>query len=224
MKKRKQNKKKIVGLTGGFGTGKSTVARMFGLFGARIIDADKISHGLIKPREEACRKIIRLFGKEILTKFGIINRRKLAGIVFSDRKSLAKINKIMHPAIIRRMKQEIKSAKEDIVVLDAPLLLETGLDRLVDTVVVVNANLDNQIKRIQKRAALSKSEIIARIKSQIPLKKKLHLADFVIDNNGTIQNTRKQVALVHCNIKFCQCTKRGCGGERPPRLGGAQRT
>lgn len=204
MKKRKQNKKKIVGITGGFGTGKSTVARMFGHFGARIIDADKISQDLIKPREEICRKITRFFGKEILNKFGFINRRKLAGIVFGDGKSLAKFNKIMHPAIIRRMKHQMKSAKEDIVVLDAPLLLETGLDRLVDTVVVVDANLGNQIKRIQKRAALSKSEIIARIKSQIPLKKKLHLADFVIDNNGSVQNTRKQVVLVWLRIKLTE--------------------
>ena len=196
MKKRKQNKKKIVGLTGGFGSGKSTVARMFGRFGARIIDADKISHDLIKPREEAYRKVICLFGKEILTKSGLINRRKLAAIVFNDKKTLAEFNKIMHPAIIRRIKQEIKSAKEGIVVLDAPLLVETGLDKLVDTVVVVNAEVSKQIKRIQKRAKLPKSEIIARIKSQIPLKRKLLLADFVIDNNGTVGNTRKQLELL----------------------------
>ena len=196
MKKRKQSKKKIFGLTGGFGTGKSTVARMFRSFGALVIDADLISRDLIKPRAEAYRKIIRLFGKGILSKSGIINRRKLAGIVFSDKKSLEKFNQIMHPAIIRRMKREIKNAKEDIVVLDAPLLLETRLDRFVDTVLVVKANFANQLSRIQKKTSLSKSEIIARIKSQSPLKEKLRLADFVIDNNGTVQNTRKQVALI----------------------------
>jgi dephospho-CoA kinase len=196
MKKQKQNKKLIVGLTGGFGTGKSTVAGMLRSSGARVIDADRLSHGLIKLRGQVYKDIIRLFGKGICGEKGIISRRKLGEIVFKDKSSLIKFNKIMHPAIISLMKLKIKEARERVVVLDAPLLIETGLDRFVDKVVVVKASLDNQIRRAQKKSALTKAGIILRIKSQIPLKVKLRLADFVIDNNGTVENTRKQVALI----------------------------
>jgi dephospho-CoA kinase len=196
MKKRKQNKKLIVGLTGGFGTGKSTVAGMLRSSGARVIDADRISHSLIKPGEKVCKDIIRLFGKGICAGSGVINRRKLAEKVFKDEILLAKFNEIMHPAIINLMMRNIKDAKEDLVVLDAPLLFETRLDRIVDKVVVVKASLKNQILRAQKKFHLSRADIILRIKSQIPLKEKLRLADFVIDNNGTVENTRKQVVLI----------------------------
>jgi dephospho-CoA kinase len=197
MKKRKRNKKLIIGLTGSFGTGKSTVAGMLRALGARIIDADRISHGLInKPQEKVYKDIIRLFGKGICAGNGVIDRRKLAEKVFRDENNLAKFNEIMHPAIINSMMRRIKDGKEKIVVLDAPLLFETRLDRVVDKVVVVKASLENQIARVQKKRGLSKADIILRIKSQIPLKEKLRLADFVIDNNGTVANTRKQVALI----------------------------
>jgi len=196
MRKPKPSNQRVIGLTGSFGTGKSTVAKILRSCGALVIDADKISHGLIKPDGAAYSRVIRLLGKRIVNSQGIINRGKLAGIVFSDKKSLAEFNKIMHPAVIRRMKQEIKEAKEKIVVLDAPLLIETGLNKLVDSVVVVKASLANQLKRVQKKRGLSRPEIIARIRAQIPLKEKLRSADFVIDNNGTLSNTRKQVALI----------------------------
>jgi len=188
--------KKVIGLTGGFGTGKSTVAEMFKAQGCRVIDADRIGRELIAPGGAAYKEIIRVFGGGIAAKDGRINRAKLGRIVFADRKVLERFNRIMHPRIIAEMKRQIKDAKEDVVVLDAPLLLETGLDRSVDVIVVVRASLDNQIKRLRKRTGLSTPQIIARIQSQLPLQKKLGLADFVIDNNGTIQDTRKQVALI----------------------------
>jgi dephospho-CoA kinase len=196
MKKQKLNKKVLVGLTGGFGTGKSTVAGMFKESGARVIDADRLSRGFLKPGTGVYKKILRLFGKKIADRSGIVDRRKLGKIVFSDKKSLAALGRIMHPAIIREMKLEIKKAKENIVVMDAPLLFEAGLENSVDKVVVVKASRANQIKRARKKTGLSKAEIVARIKSQIPLKNKLRLADFVIDNNKTVRNTRKQVALI----------------------------
>ncbi|MCX5708550.1 MAG: dephospho-CoA kinase [Candidatus Omnitrophica bacterium] len=196
MKKRKQNKKLIVGLTGSFGTGKSTVAGMLRTSATRVIDADRISHDLIKPHGKVYKNIIRLLGKGIAGKNGVINRRDLGKKVFSSRNYLVKFNKIMHPAIISKIQLRIKKAKEEVVILDAPLLFETGLVRIADKVVVVKASLDNQIRRVQKKSGLSKAEIILRIKSQIPLKEKLRLADFVIDNNGTVANTRKQAVLI----------------------------
>ncbi|MFH0828040.1 MAG: dephospho-CoA kinase [Candidatus Omnitrophota bacterium] len=196
MKRRPRSSKKIIGLTGGFGTGKSTVAGILRSFGAKVIDADKISHGLFNGRTDARGKVIRAFGKGILGKHGEISRRKLAGIVFNDKKSLIKLNKIMHPAVISRIKLEIKNAKEELVVLDAPLLIEAKLDKLVDIVVVVKAGINNQIARAQKKSSFSRAEIIARIRAQMPLREKLRLADFIIDNNGTKKDTRKQVALI----------------------------
>ncbi len=196
MKKRKPGKKLVIGLTGSFGTGKSTVAKMFKSFGCRVIDADRISRDLLKPGREVYRRVIRVFGKAIVGKNGRIERRKLAGMVFSDKRVLDRFNRLIHPEIIRQIKLQVKSAGEEVVVLDAPLLMEKNLDRLADAVVVVKASLINQIKRIKKRSGLSKSEITARISSQSPLKEKLGKADFVIDNNGTIENTRKQVALI----------------------------
>ena len=196
MEKRSRSTKKIIGLTGGFGTGKTTVAGILRSFGAGIIDADKISHDLLNSRTDTRGKVIRAFGREILDMHGKINRRKLAGIIFSDKKSLIKLNKIMHPAVINRIKQEIKKSKEEVVVLDAPLLIETKLNKLVDIVVVVKAGINKQIARAQKKAAHSRAEIIARIRAQMPLKEKLRFADFIIDNNGTKKDTRKQVALI----------------------------
>jgi dephospho-CoA kinase len=196
MKKRKRNKKLIVGLTGSFGTGKSTVAGMLRSSSTMVIDADRISHDLIKPGGQIYRDIIRLFGKGICLKKGIISRRKLGEIVFKNKNALAEFNEIVHPAIINKIQLRIKKAKERVVILDAPLLFETGLDRISDKIVVVKSSLDKQIRRVEKKSGLSKPEIILRIKSQIPLKEKLRLADFVIDNNGTVANTRKQAVLI----------------------------
>jgi dephospho-CoA kinase len=196
MKKLKRNKKLVIGLTGSFATGKSTVAKMFKSSGVEVIDADMVGRGLIKPGSSVYRKTIRLFGRGIADRSGNIRRPELARIVFSDKKALDRFNRIIHPAIIREIKRRVKSSVEKVVILDAPLLLEKKLDMITDGVIVVKASLDKQIRRAQKRSAISKSEIIARIQSQIPLKKKLGLADFIIDNNGTIGNTRKQVALI----------------------------
>ena len=196
MKKLKLNKKKLIGLTGGFSTGKSTVARILRSYGDRVIDADRISHGLLKPGSKIYKKVIRLFGKRIVTERGNIDRRKLSGIVFGDKRKLSRFNKIMHPEILQRIQEAVKGAGSGIVVVDAPLLMETGLNKSVDLVVVVKASKKNQLERARKRTGLSRPQIIARIRAQMPLKEKLRNADFVIDNNGTVSDTRKQVALI----------------------------
>lgn len=173
-------------------TGKSTVARIFQSFGARVIDADSLAHRFIGPKGPAYKKIVGLFGKSILKKGGRINRRKIAGLVFQDPGLLKKLNRIVHPPVIKFIKEKAQEAKEEIVVLDLPLLFEAGLEKFVDKVIVVKASRQAQLKRALQKRRLNKKEILTRIKAQMPLSRKVRLADFVIDNNGTVSKTKKQ--------------------------------
>lgn len=192
----KRQKQIILGLTGSFGSGKTTVARIFKSFGAQIIDADKLAHGCIAPGSPAYEKIIHAFGNGILDKDGRIDRKKLSDIVFNDINLLIKLNSIIHPQVIRIIKAKINSSKSKVIVLDAPLLLEAGLKGLVDKLLVVKITRARQLKRIQNKTSLSKQDILKRIKSQIPLPQKVRLADFVIDNSATLSETMKQVEQI----------------------------
>jgi dephospho-CoA kinase len=194
MKKRLKNKNKlIIGLTGGFGTGKTTVAGLLRSKGIKVIDADAIGHRLLKPGTQVYAAIVRRFGSDVLQRDGNIDRGALSRVVFSKDSCLAALNRIIHPEIIRIIKNEISLVRKGVVVLDAPLLLEVGFQRFVDKVVVVTASRLNQVKRAQAGMRLSKAAVIRRIRSQIPLQDKVRMADFVIDNNGTKGSLRKRV-------------------------------
>lgn len=193
--KQKPNKKKmVIGITGSFGSGKTTVARIFKSYGATVIDADKIAHQIIKPQSPLYRKIVKALGKGILKKDRTVNRKKIARIVFKNRPLLKKLQRLMHPQIICEIKKQIQKARTKIVVLDAPLLIEAGLRKMLDKLMVVTIKRKEQIKRIQQRTGLSNAEILSRIKSQIPLSVKVRMADFVIDNSGTRAKVRKAIA------------------------------
>lgn len=197
MKRQGQDKKQIIlGLSGSFGSGKSTVARIFRAFGAYIIDADKLAHNCISPGTSAYKRIIRVFGKDILNKNKAIERRKLAALVFNNRNLLLRLNDIVHPQVIRTIKSKIKSSRAKIIVLDAPLLLEAGLRGIVDKLIVVKITREKQIERIQDKTSLDKADILKRIKSQIPLSRKARLADFIIDNSATLRETKKQIEQI----------------------------
>lgn len=194
MKKRGRDKKKvIVGLTGSFASGKSTVAGLFRSFGARVIDADKIAHSLARPGSEIYKRIIDIFGRGILKDSGMIDRAKLARIVFGNKRLLKRLNKAVHPAVIRIIKKKIDSTTGKVIVLDAPLLMEAGLEGVADKLIVVTVTPKKQIERARRRTGLGRLDILKRINAQIPLSRKVRLADFIIDNNGTVKETRKQV-------------------------------
>ncbi|MCX5705323.1 MAG: dephospho-CoA kinase [Candidatus Omnitrophica bacterium] len=193
MSRQRKEIKVVIGLTGSFGSGKSTVAGIFKKGRACVIDADSLAHECLRPGSAAYKKIISIFGKGILCANKMIDRKRLGEGVFNDHRLLLKLNSIIHPEVIRRIRRSVRAAKSGLIVLDAPLLIEAGLHKEVDKVVVVAANQNNQIKRLQRRCSLNRAGILKRINSQIPLKKKISIADFVIDNDGSLAQTKKQV-------------------------------
>lgn len=182
----------VIGITGNFGVGKTTVANMFRRLGARLIDADKIAHTIIKPHTYIYKQIITCFGKKVLV--GIyISRKRLAREIFSDKKKLKRLNKITHPKILKIIKNIIKKTTDnEILVIDAALLIESGLLPWVDRLVVVKSKPKIQIQRL-KMSGLTAGQIRRRLSVQLPQNEKVCLADFVIDNSGRRTQTEKQV-------------------------------
>ena len=192
----KQNQHKIViGITGSFACGKSTVARMFKTKASEVIDADKVAHEASRQGGAVYSKIVSFFGKGILKKNKNIDRAKLAGIVFVNSSALKKLNRMVHPAVIKEIFRRVKNSKKKIVILDAPLIIESGLRSLVDKLVVVTVKPGQQFSRSRLRF-LNKSEITKRIKSQISQNAKARFANFIIDNSGLMSETRKQVSEI----------------------------
>lgn len=185
-----------MGLTGGFGSGKSTVAALLRAPFVRIIDADAIARQLLVPGSTVYERLVRAFGGDILGPAGRIDRARLAERAFSCPGALLKLNRLMHPEIISVIKRQIRGAGKKIVILDAPLLIEAGLHRITDLLIVVTADLETQVTRLMRTRRLTRSQIMKRIKSQMPLARKVRLADFVIDNSGSRKDTKAQVAQI----------------------------
>jgi len=208
MKRQRPNKRKIIlGVTGSFGSGKTTVARQLSHLGAKIIDADKIAHRIIKPGNRIYERIVKTFGKYILKDGRTIDRHKLSRIVFNNKNALKKLNSIMHPEIIRIIRRQIKTTRSRVVALDAPLLIEAGLENIVDRLIVVKVNRKKQIERLLDKTSLSRTSILKRIHRQVPLSKKVRLADFVIDNSGTLGETKRQVENIYKNMNLSLAAK-----------------
>lgn len=184
----------LVGLTGGVATGKSTVAKMFKQCGAVVIDADELAHAVVKPGKPAWRQIVKTFGKAVLNPDRTLNRRELGAIVFRSHTKLRQLEHIIHPRVAREQmrlaKQATKKDPQAVVIYDVPLLFEVGIDKRVDNIIVVTADRNTQIARLKKRNGLSRAEAIRRIRTQMPLSKKIRLADIAID--GTL---RRQDAM-----------------------------
>ena len=194
---------KVIGLTGGFGSGKTTVASIFRSLGARVLDADRVAHDAIRKGKPAHKAIVSAFGDAMLNGHGDIDRKKLAAIVFSNRQCLTKLNRIVHPVVIAHIKKEIrKFSGKKVVIIDAPLLIEARCLDLVDKLVVVAASRKKQVARCMKKFGMSRGEVLKRIRNQAPLKYKVKAADFVINNDGAIAETKKQVRKVWRKIAW----------------------
>ncbi|SMO34218.1 dephospho-CoA kinase [Melghirimyces algeriensis] len=187
----------VLGLTGGIATGKSTVSRMLQNRGAVIIDADQTARDVVKPGTEGYRKVRERFGDDVFGPEGFLNRKALREIVFRDANARKDLNEILHPLIIRKMKEEVDRWKQaDVkhpIVLDVPLLIEENLTDLVDSVVVVYIPEELQLKRLMDREGISADEARRMIKAQMPIEDKKVFADVLIDNSGSRADTERQV-------------------------------
>ena len=195
----------IVGLTGGVASGKTAVSRVLREEGAYIIDADQIARELVQPHKPAWNELVRAFGKEILQEDGSIHRRKLADKVFTDPEQRKVLNQILHPRIKEEMDRRIKEIRqkdpEAIVVIDAPLLVELGVYRKVDRLIVVTSTQMQQMERLKERDGRSPEEALRLFSSQMPVEEKVKLADFVIRNEGSLEETKKRAKEVFKELK-----------------------
>ena len=183
--RKKKYRKIIIGLTGQIAAGKDVVARILEKCGAYVIDADKIGHQVIEPQKKAWRGIIKTFGSKVLNKGGVINRKKLAKIVFANMESLKKLDSITHPEILRVIRDMIKRSKAPVVVVNAAILNELKLSSRVDKIIVVLADKKTRLRRLL-RIGKSRRDMLARMRSQASEAKYRRLGDIVITNNGTI--------------------------------------
>ena len=190
---------KVIGLTGGIATGKSTVSNMFKARGIPVLDADQIAHDLLERGTKVFQQIVDEFGEDVVSSTGCICRKTLGRIVFDDASKRERLNNIVHPEVKRIMCQQIdafKSSFEPVIVLDVPLLFESGFHTLCDYTVVVYTDEETQLKRLMKRNNLTQEEAMKRINAQMPLKDKVQLADWVIDNSSHLLETEKQVVAL----------------------------
>jgi dephospho-CoA kinase len=190
---------KILGLTGGIGSGKSMVARMFAQLGADVIDADQLARDVVEPGQPALEEIATAFGRDILWPDGRLNRSKLAGIIFADPAARARLNAITHPRIRERMDAAIATRRSGsgVLIVDIPLLYENDRTATVETVIVVWVDPVTQLRRLQERDGLRPEEARQRIAAQMPLDEKRARADVVIDNSGSREDTRRQVEAIY---------------------------
>lgn len=186
----------IIGLTGGIASGKSTVSAFLQDKGYTIIDADLAARMVVEVGQPAYLAIVEAFGKGILQENGQIDRAGLGSIIFNDQTKRNLLNGIVHPAVRSMMlshKDEAIENGKQTVIMDIPLLFESDLTWMVDRTIVVTVEEDVQLSRLMKRNELTEEEAASRISSQLPLREKAEKADAVIDNNGSVEDTLKQV-------------------------------
>ena len=187
---------KVIGLTGGIGSGKSTVSQFLQELGVVVLDADKVGHEAYLPGTETWRELVAAFGKEILTPDDNIDRKKLGGIVFSNPESLARLNQIVHPRMFEMMKERIEEYRRQgvkVVVLEAAILLEAKWTPLVDEVWVTVASESAVVERAKERTGLPEEQILARIRSQLSVEERIKHANVVIHNDGNLDELQKKV-------------------------------
>ena len=194
-----------VGLTGGIATGKSTVGRMFVALGCHLIDSDHITHELLQPGQPVHRAVVQAFGERILAADQTIDRKLLGEIVFNDPESRATLNRLVHPAVIQHQQSWLREVevqdRRGIAIVDAALMIEAGTYKNYDKLIVVTCPTEQQKRRLRLRSGLSEEQIETRIRSQMPIEEKAKYANFVIDNSGSLENTRHQVERVYEELR-----------------------
>jgi dephospho-CoA kinase len=181
-----------VGVTGGIGAGKSTVCNLFASHGRLVISADHIARSITDTDPSVRSRIQKEFGPATYLPNGQLNRKEIAAIVFSDKRKLAKLNAIVHPAVFAAIDQQLERATagsvKPYVVIEAALIFESGMESTLDYVIVVTADTEKSLMRVMQRDGLTREEVQRRMENQIPQEKKVRMADFVIKNDGTVES------------------------------------
>ena len=201
----KKRRYRIIGLTGGIGSGKSTAARRFVELGANVYHADEISRQALEPGTVCYQQVIDAFGDGIRTIDGLINRKALAAIVFADETKRARLNDIIHPYVIdqlfSRAERDLANQGNAIAVFEVPLLFESGLDAKMDRTVVVSSDEESRIRRVVARDGVSREQALARIHAQMPEEQKCLRADYILLNNGSLDDLIRQVDALYRTLK-----------------------
>ncbi|MBW2059372.1 MAG: dephospho-CoA kinase [Deltaproteobacteria bacterium] len=196
----------VVALTGGIATGKTTVARMFAEQGALVIDLDRLSRLVVEPHKPAWKEVVAAFGPTVVRQDGSLDRSRLARIIFRDPAKRKRLEQIVHPRVLeeyeKRLKEILDKGAEHVVIVDIPLLMEVGMQDDFEKVIVVYIPVESQLKRLIEREGLSEEEARAWLNSQISIEEKVALADFVIDNTGSIERTRRQVRRIYKTLRM----------------------
>jgi len=193
-----------IAVTGGAGSGKSTVVRMFKELGAAVLDADEVAREVVAVGTPAWEDLRRTWGPEFFLADGSLDRAKVAQRVFSDHEARRRLNDLIHPQVAQKIKERLKALERQgapLVMVEVPLLFEAGLERVYDRTVVVFADPQDQERRLEGRDHRPEEEIAGILKAQWPLKEKQALADYVVDNRGTLRNTRRQVEKIWRELK-----------------------
>ena len=185
----------LVGLTGGIGSGKSTVARMLEARGAVVFDADAMAREAVEPGTAGHDAVVDRFGANVLGPGGELDREALASIVFADPAARRDLEAIVHPEVRRLLAEgcEAYQGSDSVVVFSAPLLVETGMHTAFEVLIVVSAPVQTQVERLLRDRAMSEEQVRARIAAQAPLEEKAAVADVVVDNDGTLEDLRDRV-------------------------------
>jgi dephospho-CoA kinase len=194
----------LIGVTGGIACGKTEVCGVFRKKGAIILSGDEIGKEVVEKNKNVVKELVKTFGKEILNKNESLNRRKLGELAFASKQSKDKLNGIIHPYLLRELKKKIKNLRKigykDIVVVDAALIVEWGLQNELDHLIFVQSKREDKIKRLQKQKGYSRKEAVFRIKSQLPEITKKRLADFVIVNDKGLNELRKKTERIFSKL------------------------
>jgi len=195
----------IVGLTGGIASGKSTVAAMFEKRGAHIIDFDVLARVVVEPDKPAWQDIVDFFGPSILNKDRTIDRARLGGIVFADETKRKTLEGFIHPRIsgeyARRIGEINEKDPEAIVLVDVPLLIETGMEGLFEKIIVVYSTPEQQMERLINRDGLAREEAIKRLEAQMPIDEKRKRADYVVNNSGSLEEVEREVDTIFASLR-----------------------
>lgn len=200
----KRKGKLVIGITGGIGSGKTLVSKLLSRRGFKVYYADTIAKNLYLTDKKLVKDLVKYFGKDILNFKGKINLPKLKELIFANKANYAMINKIVHPAVIDYIKKEIRKSKYDLVLVEAAVLFESGFNKSLDYVVTVYTNKKTRIERLMIRDESSKTEINNLMKFQIDEKSKMEMSDFIIMNNKSIDDLKKQVDFLSMVLKALQ--------------------